>query len=61
MVWGERLTMTTKIDWWNMQPRWFKRLRLFLSIVWREGPGPDRVSVRLAWELSCGMYPRAPR
>ena len=23
------------IDWWNLQPRWLKRLRLFLGIVWR--------------------------
>lgn len=44
------------IDWWNLQPRWMKRIRLFLSIVWR--PYEDfRIDVRTAWDVALAMHP----
>lgn len=42
---------------WRLQPIWFRRLRLFTSIVWREWHGPQRLSVRLAWKVACCIYP----
>ena len=43
---------------WNLQPRWFKRLRLFFGIVWREWEG--RLSARDAWGISGRFYRRKP-
>lgn len=45
------------IDWWNLQPRWLKRMRLFLSIIWRQHYG-SRLSVRTAWDVALCMHPR---
>lgn len=39
------------IDWWNLQPRWLKRLRLFFGIVWRRYEGP-RMTVALSWRVA---------
>ena len=44
------------IDWWNLQPRWFKRLRLFLSIVWRMHESA-RMTWALSWEIALVIYP----
>ena len=44
------------IDWWNLQPRWLKRLRLFFGIVWRMHEG-QRMTVRLSWDVALCMYP----
>lgn len=44
------------IDLWNLQPRWLKRLRLFLGIVWRMHEG-SRMTVCLSWDVALCMYP----
>lgn len=44
------------MDWWNMQPEWLKRLRLFLGIVWRMHEG-SRMSWRLSWDVARCMHP----
>ncbi len=49
-----------QIDWWNMQPWWFKRLRLFSTIVWRQYES-RRMTVDVSWRVSCLMHPGPPR
>ena len=34
-----------------------RRLQLFALIVWREGAGEKRISVREAWEIAAPFYP----
>ena len=48
------------IDWWNLQPRWLKRLRLFLGIVWRMHEG-GRMTLALSWDVSKCLYPMKNR
>jgi hypothetical protein len=43
---------------WRAQPKWFKRLRLFLGIVWRMHEG-GRMTVECSWAVAMAMYPRA--
>ena len=45
------------VDWWNMQPWWVKKIRLFLAIVWREHYD-ERMSAGLAWEVAGCMHYR---
>jgi hypothetical protein len=42
---------------WNLQPRWLKRISLFLRIVGRRGWG-GRLGVSLAWEVAGIVHPR---
>jgi len=44
------------IDLWSLQPRWVKRLRLFLGIVWRMHEGV-RMSMRLSWDVAKCLHP----
>jgi hypothetical protein len=44
------------IDWWNLQPTWLKRLRLFLGIVWRMHEG-NRMTCALSWDVAKCLYP----
>jgi len=44
------------IDWWNLQPPWCKRLRLFLGIVWRMHEG-NRMTCALSWDVAKCLYP----
>lgn len=46
------------IDWWNLQPRWLKRLRLFLGIVWRMHEG-TRMTLALSWDVAKCLHPIA--
>lgn len=45
-----------KLDLWNMQPAWFKRIRLFLGIVWRMHEG-GRMTVGCSWAVAKAMHP----
>lgn len=38
-----------------MRRRW-RRIRLFLSIVWREGYDGSPMPWRQAWAVACAMY-----
>lgn len=44
------------IDWWNLQPEWLKRLRLFASIVWRPYES-TRMDWHLSWAVAKCIYP----
>lgn len=44
------------IDWWNLQPEWLKRGRLFLSILWRRYED-SRLGWQLSWEVAKCIYP----
>jgi len=48
------------IDWWNLQPRWLKRLRLFLGIVWRMHEG-SRMTLALSWDVAKCLHPMKNR
>ena len=45
-----------RVDWWNLQPRWVKRIRLFARIVWRRYEGA-RMTARLSWDVAKIMHP----
>jgi hypothetical protein len=45
----------SEIDWWRMQPRPMRRVRLFFEIVWRMHEG-GRMGVRLSWEIAGCMH-----
>jgi hypothetical protein len=44
------------IDWWNLQPEWLKRLRLFFSILWRRYED-SRMGWQLSWDVAKCIYP----
>jgi hypothetical protein len=46
------------IDWWNLQPEWLKRLRLFFSILWRRYED-SRMGWQLSWDVAKCIYPTA--
>ena len=48
------------IDWWNLQPRWLKRLRLFLGVVWRMHEG-SRMTLALSLDVAKCLYPMKNR
>lgn len=45
--------------WAKVRPRWYwhwRRLSLFLGIVWRPCWGAGRLDWRTAWEVARGVY-----
>lgn len=52
-AWREKGAMST----WHLQPWWFKRLRLFLGIVWRMHEGA-RMTIECSWAVARVMHPR---
>ncbi len=50
--------MDWKLRLWQAQPRWLKRLELFLGILWRESPGGGRMDWETARDVAYIMWPK---